>query len=111
MGVLSSTPKNLKKLYIHFALSFPIGITYGLKGFLLMLHCTSLEESNISKVKLFFSPFSPYFFFSHFCTPLECCNLSLGSEVLVKVFVTVDGCSLCISVGRQGLKSSVTPSC
>lgn len=110
MGLLSSTPKNLKKLYIHFAFSFPVGITYGLKGFLLMLHCTSLEESNIGKVKLLFLPFSPYFF-SHSCAQLECCNLSLGSEVLVKVFVTVDGCSFCISVGRQGLRSSVTPSC
>ena len=110
VGLLSSKPQNLKKVSIHFAFSFPIGITYGLKGFLLTLHCASLEESNIGKVKLFFLPFSPYFF-SHFCAPLECCNLSLGPEVLVKVFLTVDGCSLCVSVGRQGLKSSITPSC
>lgn len=110
VGLLSRYPPKPEEGVHSFCFSFPIGITYGLKGFLLRLHCASLEESNISKVKLFFLPFTPYFF-SHFCAPLECCNLSLGSEVLAKVFLTVDGCSPSVSVGRQGLKSSVTPSC
>lgn len=65
-------------------------------------------RGDMHEVKLLFLPF--HCIFSIVCVPLGCCDLSLDSTTLIKVFT--DGCKLMFLLGRRTRSgTSCLPSC